>query len=75
MVYTFEHLGRTQGPWKECKPMDERLKFIARLLEGEKMARPAGCTCTCACGAAWSIASQLIEPVTPAFGELNLSNV
>ncbi len=26
-------------PWNECKPMDERLKFIARLLEGEKMAR------------------------------------
>jgi len=26
-------------PWKECKPMDERLKLIARLLEGEKMAR------------------------------------
>jgi putative transposase len=25
-------------PWKACKPMDERLKFIARLLEGEKMA-------------------------------------
>jgi len=25
-------------PWKKCKPMDERLKFIARLLEGEKMA-------------------------------------
>lgn len=25
-------------PWKECKPMDERLKFIARLLEGEQMA-------------------------------------
>ena len=25
-------------PWKECKPMDERLKFVARLLEGEKMA-------------------------------------
>lgn len=25
-------------PWKECKPMDERLKFIARRLEGEKMA-------------------------------------
>jgi transposase InsO family protein len=25
-------------PWNECKPMDERLKFIARLLEGEKMA-------------------------------------
>ena len=38
MVYTFKHLGRTQMPWKECKPMDERLKFIGRLLEGEKMA-------------------------------------
>ena len=25
-------------PWKECKCMDERLRFIARLLEGEKMA-------------------------------------
>jgi hypothetical protein len=24
-------------PWNECKPMDERLRFIARLLEGEKM--------------------------------------
>jgi len=26
-------------PWNECRPMDERLRFIARLLEGEKMAR------------------------------------
>ena len=25
-------------PWKECKPMDERLKFIGRYLSGEKMA-------------------------------------
>ena len=25
-------------PWNECKPMDERLRFKARLLEGEKMA-------------------------------------
>ena len=24
-------------PWKECKPMDERLKFVARVLDGEKM--------------------------------------
>ena len=24
-------------PWKECKPMDERLRFIDRLLDGEKM--------------------------------------
>jgi transposase InsO family protein len=25
-------------PWRECNRMDERLKFVARLLEGEKMA-------------------------------------
>ena len=25
-------------PGKECNPMDERLKFIARLLDGDKMA-------------------------------------
>jgi putative transposase len=25
-------------PWQECNQMDERLKFIARLLDGEKMA-------------------------------------
>ena len=25
-------------PWKECNQMDERLRFVARLLEGEKMA-------------------------------------
>jgi putative transposase len=24
-------------PWKECNPIDERLKFIARLLDGDKM--------------------------------------
>jgi len=24
-------------PWKECKPMDERLKFVARCLDGDKM--------------------------------------
>jgi len=26
-------------PWQECHIMDERLRFVARLLEGEKMAR------------------------------------
>ncbi|MGH9163046.1 MAG: helix-turn-helix domain-containing protein, partial [Vicinamibacteraceae bacterium] len=26
-------------PWKECHVMEERLRFVARLLEGEKMAR------------------------------------
>src|SRR3954469_3054058 len=25
-------------PWKECHVMDERLRFVARLLEAEKMA-------------------------------------
>ena len=25
-------------PWKECNAMSERLRFVARLLEGEKMA-------------------------------------
>jgi putative transposase len=25
-------------PWKECNPVDERIKFIARLLDGHKMA-------------------------------------
>lgn len=25
-------------PWKECQAMDERMRFVARLLEGEKMA-------------------------------------
>jgi hypothetical protein len=25
-------------PWKECHVMDERLRFVARLLEGEKTA-------------------------------------
>jgi hypothetical protein len=38
MVYTYRYLGRAQMPWKECKRMDERLSFIARLLEGEKIA-------------------------------------
>ena len=25
-------------PWKECCKVDERLRFVARLLDGEKMA-------------------------------------
>ena len=25
-------------PWQECNLMDERLKFVAKLLDGEKMA-------------------------------------
>ena len=30
-------------PWNECKPMDERLKFIARLLDGQKSAAADFC--------------------------------
>ena len=26
-------------PWKECKPMDEKIRFVARALEGEPMAK------------------------------------
>ena len=25
-------------PWRECNRMDERLRFVARLLDGEKIA-------------------------------------
>ena len=25
-------------PWKECKTMDEKLKFVARFLDSEKIA-------------------------------------
>lgn len=25
-------------PWKDCSVMDERIKFVARLLDGEPMA-------------------------------------
>ena len=28
--------------WKECSQVDEKLKFIARLIEGEIMAHPEG---------------------------------
>ena len=35
---TFGHLGGPQMPWRECYKMDERLRFVARLLDGEKMA-------------------------------------
>jgi len=30
--------GGTGRPWRTCRPMDERLRFAARLLEGEKRA-------------------------------------
>ena len=30
--------GERKMPWRECNQMDERLKFIARLLDGEQMA-------------------------------------
>jgi hypothetical protein len=33
-------------PWKECHVMDERLRFVAPLLDGEKMAIVCLCTRT-----------------------------
>jgi hypothetical protein len=34
--YTIEVFGGGfRTPWKECNAMDERLKFVARLLDGE----------------------------------------
>ena len=40
LVLSAQYCARKSAvmPWKECKPIDERLKFIARLLDGEKMA-------------------------------------
>ena len=35
---TFRLLRETQMPWKECYKMDERMRFVARLTDGEKMA-------------------------------------
>ena len=29
-------------PWKECHVMDERLRFVARLLDGERPGQPIG---------------------------------
>src|SRR5512140_21355 len=32
--------GRRKVPWQECRTMDERLRIVARLLEGEKSMNP-----------------------------------
>src|SRR5580692_4366331 len=37
-LHTGPFARRAKVPWKECNQMDERLKLIARLLDGEKMA-------------------------------------
>src|SRR6516225_7356240 len=37
-LHNWAFCGERKMPWKVCKPMDERLKFIARLLDGEQMA-------------------------------------
>jgi len=44
-------------PWKECHVMDERLRFVARLLEGEKMAP------LCASSASHARRLQGVRPV------------
>src|SRR6266481_1113555 len=37
MGNTFPLSGEARMPWKECSVMDERLRFVARLLDGEAM--------------------------------------
>src|ERR1700730_3351629 len=36
-VTPFPFPGEAWMPWKECSMMDERLRFVARLLDGEAM--------------------------------------
>src|SRR4029434_3320395 len=36
--YHFCTLRERKVPWQECSKMDERVRFVARLLGGEKMA-------------------------------------
>ena len=37
MGNTFPFPGEVWMPWKECSVMDERLRFVARLLDGDAM--------------------------------------
>src|ERR1700675_2819993 len=37
MGNTFRLWREVEMPWKECSAMEERLRFVARLLEGEAM--------------------------------------
>src|ERR1700758_2951434 len=37
MGNTFPFSGEAWMPWKECSVMDERLRFVAQLLDGEAM--------------------------------------
>jgi hypothetical protein len=37
-LHNWAFCEESKMPWQECNQMDERLKFIAGLLDGEKMA-------------------------------------
>jgi hypothetical protein len=37
MGNTVPHAGEVWMPWKECSVVDERLRFVAQLLDGEAM--------------------------------------
>jgi hypothetical protein len=37
MGNTFRFLGEVLMPWRDCSVMEERLRFVARHLEGEPM--------------------------------------
>lgn len=35
--YTQRYIWRKEMPWQECTKVDEKLKYVARLLDGEQM--------------------------------------
>lgn len=37
MGYTFPQFGGGVMPWRECRVMDEKVRFVARLMNGEQM--------------------------------------
>ena len=47
-------------PWKECHVVEERLRFVARLLDGEKMAR--------LCARVWDLAEDRLQDFRPLQG-------
>ena len=38
ILYSFGHRRALTMPWKECRKMDEKLRFVSRFLDGEKIA-------------------------------------
>ena len=51
-------------PWKECHIMDERLRFVAGLVEGEKM--------TLLCAEIWDLAEDRLQDLARSCGDRDL---